>query len=152
MAVGDGSRARYKAKETPTRPSLQAVRIAEEERMALGEGARHDAAESGVIEAAARVDVDPVSDIRPRRVDAPKSAGKLEVSQVARRIEKLTPRMLVSMRDISKYPIDPRAAFLLGYVDGSLAVEEIADLCGMPTADASELVDRLQRLGVLALA
>jgi hypothetical protein len=79
-ALADG--ARYAPKETPTRPSMQAIRLAEEEAALSERGAspsRRDSAESGVMATAAALKASP------------------EVSQVARRIEKLIPRMLVAM-------------------------------------------------------
>lgn len=164
---------RHAPKETPTRPSMQAVRLAEEERIAstsvgereeVSQARRRDEAESGVVAAAARVAPERESAAshargqqRPPPVPGgavrarPRSDAASEVSQVARRIEKQVPRMLVGMKDISKFPIDPRSAFLLGYVDGSLSVEEIIDLCAMPASEALELVDRLARLGVIVL-
>lgn len=124
------------------------MRLAEEEKGIAGAGTereevsqarRRDEIESGVM-ATARIAPSSMLDPAPS-----------EVSQVARRIEKLIPRMLVRMNEISKFPIDPRSAFLLGYVDGSLSVEEILDLCALPASEALEVVDRLQRLGVIAL-
>lgn len=128
---------------------MQAVRLAEEETR------RREEMESGVVPAAAPVGEmhnSPTNRPQPSdRSQARQSEKKLEVSKVARRLEKQVPRMLVRMNEISKFPIDPRSAFLLGYVDGSLSVEEIVDLCAIPSSEALELIDRLQRLGVIAL-
>src|SRR4051794_27168489 len=155
------SLAGFSPRETPTRPSMQAVRLAEEERLAssdkgeVSQARRRDELESGVVAAAAPVDPAHNSPTIPPRPTGGSpsrdSAKKLEVSQVARRLEKKIPRMLVRMNEILNFPIDPRSAFLLGYVDGSLTVEELVDLCGIPSAEALDLIDRLQRLGVIAL-
>jgi hypothetical protein len=84
-------------------------------------------------------------------ITAPPPPAAREISKVARRLEKQVPRMLVGMKDISNYPINPRAAFLLGYVDGTMTVEEIIDLCSMPAAEVLEAVDLLYGLGVIGL-
>jgi hypothetical protein len=84
-------------------------------------------------------------------ITAPPPPAAREISKVARRLEKQVPRMVVGMKDISKYPINPRAAFLLGYIDGTMTVEEIIDLCGMPSAEVLELVDLLYGVGVIGL-
>jgi len=61
------------------------------------------------------------------------------------------PRLLVSAAEIAKLPMDPRAAFLLGHVDGTNTLEEIVDMCPMPQNEALELVARLRGMGVIAI-
>ncbi len=62
-----------------------------------------------------------------------------------------TPRLLITPREISGLPMDPRAAFLLGHVDGKQSMEEILDVCAMPESEALELLDRLRSMGVIAI-
>ncbi len=51
--------------------------------------------------------------------------------------------------DLSKLPIDHRAGFLLAHVDGMQTLEEILDVCAMPATEALELIDKLQKMGVI---
>jgi hypothetical protein len=62
------------------------------------------------------------------------------------------PRLLVGPKELSKLPMDPRAAFIVGHVDGMQSVEEILDVCPMPAAEALGTIERLCSMGVLSLA
>ncbi len=53
--------------------------------------------------------------------------------------------------DVAKAPLDPREAFLLTRIDGSLTVEELADLVDLTTKDALGIVRKLARLGLVAV-
>ena len=61
------------------------------------------------------------------------------------------PRLLVGAKEISRLPMDPRAAFILGHIDGIQSMEEILDVCAMPESEALELLERLRVLQVITL-
>ncbi|MBS2012106.1 MAG: hypothetical protein JST00_04430 [Deltaproteobacteria bacterium] len=61
------------------------------------------------------------------------------------------PRVLKSPQEISKLPIDHRAGFLLAHFDGMQTLEEILDICAMPTDEALSLITELQEMGVIDL-
>jgi hypothetical protein len=59
------------------------------------------------------------------------------------------PRVLKSMAEVSKLKIDHRAGFLLAHVDGMQTLEEILDICAMPSAEALSLISTLKDMGVI---
>ncbi len=59
------------------------------------------------------------------------------------------PRILKSRGDVSKLKIDHRAGFLLAHVDGMQTLEEILDICAMPSAEALSLISKLKEMGVI---
>lgn len=59
------------------------------------------------------------------------------------------PRLLKSMAEVSKLKIDHRAGFLLAHVDGNQTLEEILDICAMPSAEALALIASLKEMGVI---
>jgi hypothetical protein len=59
------------------------------------------------------------------------------------------PRVLKSMAEVSKLKIDHRAGFLLAHVDGMQTLEEILDICAMPSAEALALISSLKEMGVI---
>jgi|GEM_PF-1827368 len=59
------------------------------------------------------------------------------------------PRLLKSMSEVSKLPIDHRAGFLLAHVDGMQTLEEILDICAMPPVEALDLISNLREMGVI---
>jgi hypothetical protein len=59
------------------------------------------------------------------------------------------PRLLKSMGEVSKLKIDHRAGFLLAHVDGMQTLEEILDICAMPSAEALSLIATLKDMGVI---
>ena len=59
------------------------------------------------------------------------------------------PRLLKSIGEVSKLKIDHRAGFLLAHVDGMQTLEEILDICAMPSAEALALISRLKEMGVI---
>lgn len=61
------------------------------------------------------------------------------------------PRVLKSMGEVAKLPIDHRAGFLLSHFDGMQTLEEILDVCAMPTDEALALITSLQEMGVIEL-
>jgi hypothetical protein len=72
-------------------------------------------------------------------------------SRLARITSRQVPQLLVGPKEIAKLPMDPRAAFILGHIDGIQSMEEILDVCAMPEAEAIELIERLHRMGVISL-
>lgn len=61
------------------------------------------------------------------------------------------PRVLLGPQEISKLPIDHRAGFLLGFIDGMQTMEEILDVCAMPQSEALELIRTLVEMGVIRI-
>jgi hypothetical protein len=61
------------------------------------------------------------------------------------------PVLAIERAQLTKLRIDHRAGFLLALIDGATTVESMLDVCGMPTADAIQLLDQLVRDGVVAL-
>lgn len=61
------------------------------------------------------------------------------------------PRVLLGPAEISKLPIDHRAGFLLGFIDGMQTMEEILDVCAMPPTEALELIRSLVGMGVIEI-
>lgn len=59
------------------------------------------------------------------------------------------PRLLKSMGEVSRLKIDHRAGFLLAHVDGMQTLEEILDICAMPSAEALALISSLKEMGVI---
>ena len=87
--------------------------------------------------------------------DSEEHTAIIEASADSSRLAVMTsrqvPRLLVGPKDISKLPMDPRTAFILGHIDGIQSMEEILDVCAMPEAEAIELIERLHRMGVISL-
>lgn len=61
------------------------------------------------------------------------------------------PRLLLGQAEVSKLPIDHRAGFLLGFIDGMQTMEEILDVCAMPPGEALELIRSLVDMGVIVI-
>ena len=61
------------------------------------------------------------------------------------------PKLLKSKDEIAAAPIDNRAGFLLTYIDGSTSVQGLVDMAVMPEEEVHEILDRLRRLGIIAL-
>jgi hypothetical protein len=59
------------------------------------------------------------------------------------------PRLVKTPAEIATLPIDHRAGFLLGFVDGMQTLEEILDVCAMPGPEALQLIEQLTSLGVI---
>jgi hypothetical protein len=54
--------------------------------------------------------------------------------------------------DVAKAPLDPREAFVLSLVDGSMTAAEIADVSGMSQADVIKTLQKLQTLKLVAIS
>lgn len=91
------------------------------------------------------------------RDDAPgESTAIVEPSADSRRLVAMTsqsriPRLLLGPNEIAKLPMDPRAAFLTSFIDGTQTMEEILDVCAMPESEALELIERLRQLGAITI-
>ena len=80
---------------------------------------------------------------------APAAAPTLTLDSLTAR--QSIPRVLLGPQEISKLPIDHRAGFLLGFIDGMQTMEEILDVCAMPPNEALELIRALVDLGVIEI-
>lgn len=61
------------------------------------------------------------------------------------------PKLLKTKAEIAAAPIDHRAGFLLAHVDGVTTVAGLVDICGMTEDEVNEILDRLRRLGIVAV-
>jgi hypothetical protein len=61
------------------------------------------------------------------------------------------PVLAVPMHEVARQPLDTRAAFLLSRVDGTLTLDELLDVSGMPRLEALRHLSHLVGLGVLAV-
>lgn len=61
------------------------------------------------------------------------------------------PRLLKSKDEIAAAPIDHRAGFLLAHIDGTMSVQGLVDIASMPEQEVHEILERLRRLGIVAL-
>ncbi len=61
------------------------------------------------------------------------------------------PQLLVGMSEIPMDEMNHRSAFLMTRMDGTLTLEEILDVSGMPRLEALRHLTRLQRLGYLGV-
>lgn len=61
------------------------------------------------------------------------------------------PRIVMAQDEIAKLPIDHRAGFLLGAMDGMHTMEEILDVCPMPPSEALELIRALLDMRVITI-
>src|SRR5260221_9751426 len=48
----------------------------------------------------------------------------------------------MTLQELLRLPLDPRAAFVLTRIDGTLRLEEVIDVAGMPKEAAPALVER----------
>ncbi len=75
--------------------------------------------------------------------DVGTSARKMTAPQVTPKINRG-----VNLKDVK---IAPRDAFVLSLVDGKLDVPGLIDVAGLPASEVREILDRLERLGVVRL-
>jgi hypothetical protein len=64
---------------------------------------------------------------------------------------KAVPRIIRSRAEIAEAPIDHRAGFLLAYIDGTTTVQGLIDIDVMPESEIHVILDRLRRLGIVAI-
>lgn len=63
----------------------------------------------------------------------------------------IVPRLLLSKAEIAAAPIDHRAGFLLAHIDGVTSVQGLVDIAGMAENEVQSILDRLRRLGIVAI-
>jgi hypothetical protein len=61
------------------------------------------------------------------------------------------PCVIVTHAQLRDLPLDSRDAFVLSLVDGTLTVESIVDVTGMPEDEAMEILGRLLDLGAVGM-
>ena len=61
-----------------------------------------------------------------------------------------TPALARPLHELGSAPISPRAAFLLSRVDGTLSLDEILDVSGMPRLEAARYLCQLVLRGLLS--
>ena len=54
-----------------------------------------------------------------------------------------------SLQELQSAPINPRAAFLLSRIDGTLTIDELLDVSGMPRLEAYRHLCQLYLRGIL---
>jgi hypothetical protein len=85
---------------------------------------------------------------RPVRVD---DFGEAAVAIATNAVRALAPRIVSTRQELGAAPLDHRDAFVLSLIDGTTSVHALVDLAGMPEADFTAILDRLVRLGIVAL-
>lgn len=76
-------------------------------------------------------------------------AAAVKLARTTRR--ESAPKLLASRAVIARAPIDTRAAFVLSLIDGRNTVDAIVDMSGMLEDEVKAILDRLARLGLIAL-
>lgn len=94
-------------------------------------------------------DVDPDSEVHSRPTPVP--PPPVPIAGLSLTARQSIPRVLKSPAEVAKLPIDHRAGFLLAHFDGMQTLEEILDICAMPTDEALSLITELQEMGVIDL-
>lgn len=89
---------------------------------------------------------DPYGGLIPVEEDEPIPESASDLPLVSANV----PTLLVDPASVASLPMDPRAAFLLGYIDGVQSLDDILDVCAMPEGEAMEILDRLRGMGVIS--
>jgi hypothetical protein len=61
------------------------------------------------------------------------------------------PRVILAREEVNASDLDHRDYFLLSLLDDRTTIEELLDICGMPTEEALALLEGLARRGVISL-
>jgi hypothetical protein len=61
------------------------------------------------------------------------------------------PLVVLTNEQLIALPLDPRRAFLLSLIDGTLTVEDVLDVCGLERAEAIEMLAALVQNGIIVL-
>lgn len=61
------------------------------------------------------------------------------------------PKIVRTKAEIAEAPIDHRAGFLLAHIDGVTSVQGLVDVAAMPENEVHEIIERLRRLGIVAI-
>jgi hypothetical protein len=120
------------------------------EALALAASLELDGAESDPYGGLIPIDEQPV-DESPSEDHTAIVAASANSRRLAALTSRQVPRLIIDVKEISRLPMDPRAAFILGHIDGIQTMEEILDVCAMPESDALELIEWLRTLNVIAL-
>ena len=62
---------------------------------------------------------------------------------------KMVPRVTLSREELNAADLDHREYFLVTRMDGATTVEDLLDICGMPSEEALALVEGLLRRGII---
>jgi hypothetical protein len=63
----------------------------------------------------------------------------------------MVPRLAIPPEEVHASELDHREYFLISLLDGVTTVENLIDICGMPSEEALALLDGLVRRGILGL-
>jgi hypothetical protein len=98
------------------------------------------------------VSMPPETAATPSRPPAPPPRPVTSPPPIDRAIElRHVPKMVSSMGAIMKLPLDPRAGFLLSFIDGVSSIETIIDGSGVGQEEALQIFRDLLRHGAIAL-
>ncbi len=61
------------------------------------------------------------------------------------------PHLAIPSEEVHASELDHREYFLISLLDGVTTIENLIDICGMPSEEALALLDGLVRRGILAL-
>src|SRR5258706_5318142 len=53
------------------------------------------------------------------------------------------PVLRIALSELAALPLEPRAAFILSRIDGRMTIENILDVCAMPSPEAAGIIDEL---------
>jgi hypothetical protein len=92
----------------------------------------------------------PVSQVGPpiSHVDALPQSEDSMLARFGSRSSVLVLR--VDFDEVTTLALDHREGFLLSLIDGASTVEQILDVCGMPSVEATRILCRLAAEGVIA--
>ena len=117
-------------------------------------GRRPIAGTAGAPVAVAVAAATPTGPARSKRVSIREdNLGKniMDVADAVGATSRIVPKLLKTKAEIAAAPIDHRAGFLLAHVDGVTTVAGLVDVCGMPEEEVAQILERLRRLGIVAV-
>jgi hypothetical protein len=104
--------------------------------------------------APANATAEKVSTRRPRTSRPPiriDEVGDMAVAIAMKAVRTAAPKLLKTRGELTNAPIDHRDGFVISLIDGKMSVQAIVDISGMPSADILDILERLARLGIVAL-
>ncbi|MBX3191655.1 MAG: hypothetical protein KF819_31975 [Labilithrix sp.] len=63
----------------------------------------------------------------------------------------MVPRVLRSKQELAAAPMDHREGFVLALIDGNTTVQGVVDVSGMDDGEVTTILQRLRRLGIIAI-
>ena len=117
-------------------------------------GRRLISGSAGAPVAVAVAGATPTGPARSKRVSIREdNLGKniMDVADAVGAASRIVPKLLKTKAEIAAAPIDHRAGFLLAHVDGVTTVAGLVDVCGMAEEEVAEILERLRRLGIVAV-